>query len=303
MPDKQTSTCTEQLSLKDFLQSAADKLSQAEVYQPLMEARYLACSVLGLSLAQIVAKPDMQLNPSDIERLQKIIDRRSVREPAAYITGKQGFYGREFIVGKGSLIPRADTEVLIEQVLLLAENMWNTDSQRELNLLDTFTGSGCVGLTLALELKRRNIVVNVDLADISSEALTYASDNVRELKLAESVRIFQTDIWPKTSNDCRWDLITANPPYINSDVIPRLELEVREYEPLIALDGGKDGLEFYRRLLLEAHDHLAESGYLAMEHGYDQAEAVEDLAINYGWQEIKQFSDYGGRPRVTICRK
>ncbi|NLW10455.1 MAG: peptide chain release factor N(5)-glutamine methyltransferase, partial [Clostridiaceae bacterium] len=215
---------------------------------------------------------------------------------AAYIIGRHGFYGRDFVVGQGVLIPRPDTETLIEQVIKRS-----ADLPDKLRILDTFTGSGCIGITLALELTRTGHQVELDLADISAEALAYSKSNINAYSLNESTRIHQTNVWPDMPS--KWDLITANPPYINRGLIDDLQPEVSVKEPMLALDGGADGLDFYRVIYSQAANKLNPSGIIACEHGFDQAESIRQIANEYGWHNIYQYNDFGGNPRVTICDK
>lgn len=278
------------------MRHAASVLSAAGIDEPLQEVRYLTSSLLDISLSQLITRQDQQMPLEQYYMMMESIKLRSEHVPAAYIVGQCGFYGREFLIGQGVLIPRPDTETLIEQVLNRSSSL-----PEKVRILDTFTGSGCIGITLALELGAIGHEVDLDLVDISNDALAYVRKNIDLHGLADISKIRQADIWPDV--DQKWHLISANPPYICSDVITGLQLEVRENEPLLALDGGLDGLHFYREIFRSAEDKLLPDGVLACEHGYDQAAAIKQIAESYGWNNIYQYNDLGGNPRVTICDK
>lgn len=284
------------ISWRDYMREAADLLSSAGIEEPLQEVRYLTGIMLDIGLAQLVANQDDLMTPQQYELMMKSIRLRANHVPASYIVGRSGFYGRDFMVGQGVLIPRPDTETLIEEVVKRSSIL-----PAKLRMLDTFTGSGCIGITLALELAGAGHTVELDLADISSDALEFARRNVEIHGLTDSCKIHQVDIWPDTES--KWDLITANPPYINSGVISGLQLEVRDNEPLMALDGGVDGLHFYREIFSRLECKLVPGGIFACEHGFDQAEAISQIAADYGCNDIYQYNDLGGNPRVTICDK
>lgn len=278
------------------MRQAAVSLSAADIEEPLHEVRFLSSNLLDISLAQLVAQQDQPMKQEHYDIMNAAIERRVKHVPAAYIIGSCGFYGREFSIGPGVLIPRADTEVLVEQVIKRSSVL-----PERIRLLDTFTGSGCIGITLALELINVGHKVDLYLADISEQALEFTRLNVARHEISESCQIFQADIWPDIDN--KWHIVTANPPYICNGVIDDLQPEVRENEPIIALDGGSDGLHFYHNIFVQASDKILPGGLLACEHGYDQAYSIRQIAESYGWNSIYQYNDFGGNPRVTICDK
>ena len=207
------------------------------------------------------------------------------REPLQYIMGTAPFYGRDFLVQRGVLIPRFDTETLIEAVLPYLKPM--------MRILDLCTGSGCILLTLLLEGPEG---LEGTGSDISEEALYCARKNAEQLH--EEAAFVKSDLFESIEGS--FDLITANPPYIRSSVIGSLEAEVKEFEPLTALDGSEDGLEFYRRILREAGSHLRDGGRIALEIGFDQGSDVKSIMESEGFRDAAVLKDLAGLDRAVI---
>jgi release factor glutamine methyltransferase len=195
----------------------------------------------------------------------------------------------------GSLIPRADSEILVEAGLDACRKI----SAKPIAVLDICTGTGCIGISLSLHLQELGLASRLWLTDLDPTAADYARGNLIRHHLAEQSTLEIADLFPADPSLC-WDLIVANPPYIANPVIASLMPEVRCYEPLTALDGGMDGLDFYRRLIAGASSRLKPGGCLLLEHGYDQALAVADLINSTGQYDlIPAIRDYGGQPRVS----
>lgn len=284
-------------TVRQCLELAADFLSRAGIDSPRLEARLLLAQLLVVHTGLFYSQPGMVLDDSQYERVRNGISRRIRHEPSAYILGKAGFYGREFLVDASVLIPRADTEILIDHVLELSSQA------RAIRLLDTCTGSGCIGITLALELIARGFTVHLDLADINASALAIARKNLERYELTAMARCYLADLWPQADGLEKWNLITANPPYIPRSDLLTLEPDVRWYEPEDALDGGRDGLVFYRRLCAEGAAKLCKGGHMILEHGFDQSDAIERILIDHSWQEIRRVKDLNGHWRVLSARK
>ena len=244
-------------------------------------------------------------------------EKRRRRIPLAQILGRQSFYGLDFFVNEDVLIPRADTECLVDLVLedyadlakqagkTYAEkrnsehvsnkhedNVENEANSSSLNILDLCTGSGCIGISVAKHLPYQELL----LVDLSEKALAVAKKNA-EKHLGENVTLLQSDLLTGVQGK-KFSLLLSNPPYIVSRVIPGLEREVSEYEPKMALDGGEDGLVFYRRIAKEAKAVLLPGARLYLEIGYDQGESVKDIFQKEGYEAVEVFPDLAGNPRV-----
>ena len=242
------------------------------------------------------------------------VSKRAAGVPVAYITGRQAFYREEYKVTPDVLIPRADTELLVECVLRFLGaldlpagdvNLVPECSHRltSPHILDLCTGTGCVGISVYNSLAAKGLRPEVVLGDISEAALAVARENISSQAAdPSSIKAVQLDV---LSSDLpedlgEFDVITANPPYINSDDMKALDREVGEHEPHLALAGGQDGLDFYLPICKLSHKCLREGGILAVEHGYDQGEAVSQTLTAQGFNNVKVLKDFGGNDRVTF---
>ena len=219
-------------------------------------------------------------------------EKRRRRIPLAQILGRQSFYGLDFFVNEDVLIPRADTECLVDLVLEDYADLAKQAGFSSLNILDLCTGSGCIGISVAKHLPYQELL----LVDLSEKALAVAKKNA-EKHLGENVTLLQSDLLTGVQEK-KFSLLLSNPPYIVSRVIPSLEREVSEYEPKLALDGGEDGLVFYRRIAKEAKAVLLPGARLYLEIGYDQGESVKDIFQKEGYEAVEVFPDLSGNPRV-----
>ena len=219
-------------------------------------------------------------------------EKRRRRIPLAQILGRQSFYGLDFFVNEDILIPRADTECLVDLVLEDYADLAKQAGSSSLNILDLCTGSGCIGISVAKHLPYQELL----LVDLSEKALAVAKKNA-EKHLGENVTLLQSDLLTGVQGK-KFSLLLSNPPYIVSRVIPGLDREVSEYEPKMALDGGEDGLVFYRRIAKEAKAVLLPGARLYLEIGYDQEESVKDIFQKEGYEAVEVFPDLAGNPRV-----
>ncbi|WP_455010447.1 peptide chain release factor N(5)-glutamine methyltransferase [Oribacterium sinus] len=219
-------------------------------------------------------------------------EKRRRRIPLAQILGRQSFYGLDFFVNEDVLIPRADTECLVDLVLEDYADLAKQAGSSSLNILDLCTGSGCIGISVAKHLPYQELL----LVDLSEKALAVAKKNA-EMHLGENVTLLQSDLLTGVQGK-KFSLLLSNPPYIVSRVIPGLDREVSEYEPKMALDGGEDGLVFYRRIAKEAKAVLLPGARLYLEIGYDQGESVKDIFQKEGYEAVEVFPDLAGNPRV-----
>ena len=269
-----------------------------------LEVRLLLQESFSLNTAGYLLRKQEPLCKAGIEQteiLQKLhsfyenFEKRRKRIPLAQILGRQSFYGLDFFVNEDVLIPRADTECLVDLVLEdyaeLAKQGEKTYAEKR--ILDLCTGSGCIGISVAKHLPYQELL----LVDLSEKALAVAKKNA-EKHLGGNVRLLQSDLLTEVQEK-RFSLLLSNPPYIVSKVIPDLEREVSEYEPKMALDGGEDGLLFYRRISKEAKAVLLPGARLYLEIGYDQGESVKDIFQKEGYEAVEVFPDLAGNPRVV----
>lgn len=272
--------------LQTLYREGQQRLKDSKIAEYQLDAWYLLEHITGITKASYYGEPNREISAELAEDYLTCIERRSKRIPLQHITGVQTFMGHEFFVNEHVLIPRQDTEALVEDALDKIED--------EMTVLDMCTGSGCILLSI---LKRRN--VQGTGADISEEALKVAEKNREHLKLPE-VQWIQSDLFEKVTGS--FDVILSNPPYIETKVIESLQEEVRLYDPYIALDGKEDGLYFYGRIIESAKKYIKNGGWLIFEIGYDQAEAVTRLMEQSGYEEIYVKKDLSGLDRVAGAR-
>lgn len=262
-----------------------DYLKNKGVENARREAEWLLCAVTGLDRVGLYLDFEKPLMPHELSKYRTFVVRRGKREPLQHILGTEEFYGREFVVSPEVLIPRHDTEILVEEALKR-----KPDAKR---IVDMGTGSGCLAVTLSLQLPS----ACVEAVDISTQALEIARYNAQRLQATVA---FHHGSWFEPLQGRLFDLIVSNPPYIPSIDIEGLQPEVRDHDPRIALDGGLDGLEIYATLIPEAIKHLQGGGWLLLEIGAGQADDVTEMFKNY-YEYTKPITvrDYSGIIRVV----
>lgn len=262
-------------------------LASADIAEAKLDARLLLEDVCGTNRNTLLAHPEYEVPEEQYRRYQDVIHRRKKHVPLQYITGVQDFMGLNFKVSEKVLIPRQDTEILVEEVMKhLHDGM---------SVLDMCTGSGCILLSL---LHYSNDCAGTG-ADISNEALKIAQENAEALQLKPV--LLQSNLFGQIEGS--FDVIVSNPPYIESAVMETLMPEVRDNEPWIALDGGADGLYFYNKIIEESKKFLNGGGHLFFEIGCNQAEAVSKKMILEGYQDVTVKKDFSGLDRVVYGRK
>lgn len=277
--------------------SVADVLCKAQLClkdsdSPRADAEILLAHVLGKARSYFVAWPEVLLSAHDVVVFEGLIARRAAGEPVAYLIGSRGFYGLDLTVSPAVLIPRPETELLVEAAL---ERL----PKKTCRVADLGTGSGAIALALANELKIERPDAQVVAVDASPEALAVAQENARNLNLAVDFRLGD---WCSGLADEMFDLIVSNPPYIREDDVHLAQGDVR-FEPALALASGADGLDAIRAIIACAPAHLKPGGWLLFEHGYDQAEAVAGLLRAAGWLAVESLIDLQGHARVTLGRR
>lgn len=261
-------------------------LEDAGVPEAALDARLLLEYICDTNRNTLLVHGDREVTDAEADRYQEVLALRVKRIPIQQIMGVQEFMGLEFVVNEHVLIPRQDTEILVEEVLKHLH-----DGMR---ILDMCTGSGCILISLLHYSKDCSGVG----ADLSTEALAVARSNSEKLLQAEkSVEFIQSDLFENVTG--KFEIIVSNPPYIRPDVIETLMPEVREHEPMMALDGGVDGLDFYREIVTESKEYLVGGGMLFFEIGYDQGADVKMLMEQAGYVEVNVVQDYAGLDRVV----
>lgn len=296
------------LLVKEMLTMGEKQLMDSDIADATRDCKILYCYMMDIPFSKIILEYQEVLQDRLCDKYFELIDRRSNGEPVQYIMGSQEFMGLEFIVNENVLIPRQDTETLVEDALeiintgtLRGEDM--DVKRKEWDILDLCTGSGAIGVSLARIANK----VNVTCSDISEGAIKVAKENAQKHGVAKSVKFEQGDLFKPFSKHFRkqkFDMIISNPPYIKSSVIPTLQKEVCEHEPISALDGGESGLDFYERIVSGVGSHLRKSGVLLLEIGHDQGEAVSGLLSRHGdFTSIRVLKDLANRDRIVFAKK
>lgn len=278
------------MTVRELLEQGIRLLEQAGVEESASDAWILLEYVTGLDRAHYYMEMMSAVSVDKEQRYLELIKQRSGRVPVQQITNEAWFMGLSFFVNEHVLIPRLDTEVLVEKVLKTV--------RPGMRILDMCTGSGCILLSLLHEEESLKGVG----ADISPDALDVARRNSVQLGLDERAEFVRTDLFEAIPGDEKFDIIVSNPPYIRSDVIPGLMEEVRDHEPLLALDGHEDGLFFYRRIVREARCCLKPGGRLFFEIGFDQGDALRELLTEAGYKDVAITRDLAGLNRVAEGR-
>ena len=283
-------------TLGELYREGKELLESCHIEDAALDAWLLLEFAAGIDRAHFLAFTDAPADPEAESKYREMTARRAAHEPLQYLTKTAPFYGRDFSVGPDVLIPRQDTEILVETALRLTESM------QALRFLDLCTGSGCVGITLAAE---RPDAYGI-LTDISEGALNTAKRNAQFFHVDERVCFICSDFFSApffVRADGSFHLITANPPYIPSGELPSLMEEVRDHEPRLALDGGEDGLLCYRLLAEQAGRYLLPGGWLVTEIGADQGKDVPALYEKAGFADISCVKDLSGCDRVVCARR
>jgi release factor glutamine methyltransferase len=287
-------------TIRRLLEWTTPFFTRKQVDSPRLAAELLLGHVLTLPRIKLYTDYERSLTDRELTAFRVLVQRAAEHEPIAYLTGIAHFFNLEIEVNRDVLIPRPDTETLVENVLQLVRHQAGLESPR---ILDLCTGSGCIAAALAHHLKSATVMAT----DISPAAVTIARRNVERLGLSARVVVEQGDLFAALAHvvDAQpFNLIVANPPYIPTAQIPSLDRNVREYEPLAALDGGLDGLTIHRRILAEAPDRLMPAGHVFIEIAFDQAAAVREIASRIDrLEDVRILRDYGGRDRVLATRK
>ncbi len=288
------------MTVLEVIQRSAEFLAKRGVDSPRLQIELLLAHVLQMPRLKLYLSFDRTLSETELAALRELVKRRANREPLQHLVGSTSFCGLEMQVGPHVLIPRPETE-------LLAERAWNylsalsSESRATAppTALDLGTGSGCLAISLAVKCP----AARVTAVDISQEALTIARQNATANGVDERITFYCGDGLEALPPEARFDLIVTNPPYIPSSEIETLQPEVRDHDPRLALDGGPDGLAFFRRLARDAGARLSGDGTLMAEFGDGQSETIAALFKGSGWRIEGVEPDYSGRSRILIARR
>ena len=275
------------------LRWSADDFRKRHLTSPRLDAELLLAHALGTDRIRLVIESDRQLTDTELTRFRDLIRRRRLGEPIAYIVGRREFYGLPFVVDRRGLVPRPDTETLVEVALERTR-----DRSMFGRALDMCTGSGCVAIAFA----KSRPTWRVTATDVSPDAAALAWENARRLGVTFTLGVAVGDLFAAVEGaggPARYELVTANPPYILTSDIAGLDVDIRDFEPRLALDGGADGLDLVRRIVAGARARLEPSGVLALEIGSDQGGATRALLEAAGFVDVAVRRDYGGRDRVV----
>ena len=279
-------------SIGTALSEAARMLDANRISEPRFDAGVLMSHVIGRDRAFLVAHPEATITGQQLKQFEDFVARRAQGEPLQYITGHQEFFKLDFEVTPDVLIPRPETELIVEAVLELV----HTDTQ--FTFADIGTGSGCLAVSILNECRKAHALA----IDTSEQALRVARRNAKRHRVADRLRLVQSDLFDAISVNETLDLIVSNPPYVSDDEMKTLQREVQR-EPRAALAGGSDGLTLIRRLLLDAPGHLRPGGYLVFEFGINQDGAIRDLADREVWKLIEIRNDLQQIPRTMVLRR
>ncbi len=286
-------------TIRRLLEWTGGFFTKKGVDQPRLSAELVLSHVLNCPRIELYTNYEKTVGEQVLADYRDLVRRAGEEEPIAYLTGRAHFFNLELAVTRDVLIPRPDTETLVENVMQTIRHQPGLEAPR---ILDLCTGSGCVAVALAKHLKAATVLA----IDISDRAVAVARGNVEQLGLADRVTVEAGDLFGplRTTVDARpFDLIVSNPPYIPSDQIAALDRSVRDYEPHLALDGGPDGLTLHRRILAQATEHLNPAGQVFMEIAFDQGPAAREMvAAVPAFEGARLLKDFGGHDRVVAVR-
>ncbi len=283
------------MQLKQAVERAYERFVEHEVPSPRLNAEQLVLFVLGREHAYLYAHPEHEFAADEVARYEEIVAQRERGCPTQYITGHQEFWGLDLLVSPAVLIPRPETEHVVETVLDLVLDSYK-ENPRNIRIVDVGTGSGCIALALSSEMPKAEI----HGCDISDEALEMARINAARLALGQRVLFRKSDLLG-IYGDMKFDFVVSNPPYVGEDEADKVQRQVKEYEPKVAVFSGKQGMDIYRRLIPQVKEALNSGGWFVTEIGFSTEAQVKDLLK--GWVEVRTTADLQGIPRVVAARK
>ena len=284
------------MEIKKLLQMGVDKLGEREYLNPTLDALLILCYLLNVDKSYLYTHGDRVVSEEIVDKFLCFIEKRKTGYPLSYLLKEKEFYDLSFYIEEGVLVPRPDTEILVDWVINTSVEVYGN---QPINIVDLGTGSGCIGITLAYHLKDAVIYA----VDLDEKALKVTEKNILRHNLNDRVVLCKGDMLEAIKAlqlEGKVDIIVSNPPYIPSEDIEELQVEVRGYEPRKALDGGIDGLDFYRRIIPESKIYLKSGGILAFEIGYEQGNSVRELLVEEGFSSVEVLVDLQGLDRVVV---
>ena len=282
------------MTIQQLLNKSYEELKKAEIESYIIDCQLLLGKVLNLDRLAILTNKEMKLSESNILEYMKLIELRKRKMPVKYLLGICEFMGMEFIIREGVLIPRPDTEVLVEEVIKVIQER----DYKE--VCDVCCGSGIIGISIANYTK----LTNINSYDISPVACEVTKENITNFNLSSRISVESSDLLCNAIESGKtFDVIVSNPPYIKELEIGTLMEDVKKYEPYIALNGGDDGLDFYRKITVQSYKVLRAGGMLAFEIGFDQKQEVMDILLEGGYENHYGIKDLSGKDRVLIAFK
>ena len=279
------------MNIEEILKKEINNLKQNNIENSTLKAKILLANILNVKKEYLLIHSEEEVKQEDKIKYENCIKELIKGKPLQYITNKQEFMGLDFYVDENVLIPQPDTEILVEKAIEIAE------TTQKNKILDMCTGNGCIAISLAKKINNAQITA----VDISNSALKVANKNAINNNVENKIKFVNSDMFNNIEE--KFDIIVSNPPYIETETISKLEIEVQN-EPHVALDGGIDGLKFYKIIANNAFEYLNENGYLLLEIGYNQQNSVTQLLQDIGkYTNIETIKDLGGNYRVVIARK
>lgn len=283
------------MTVLEVIKKSSEFLAKKGVDSPRLQTELLLAHLLKLPRMKLYLNFERLLSPSELDALRALVMRRAQREPLQHIVGSTSFCGLEMVVNKAVLVPRPETELLAE----MGWHFLSTFNPQPSTALDFGTGSGCIAIALAAKCP----TVRITAIDVSDDALAVAKQNAAANKVSELIEFRRGNGFATLNSGDKFDLIVSNPPYIVSEEIATLQPEVRDFDPRGALDGGVDGLDFYRTLANEAAAFLKPAGKLMVEFGDGQAEDISKMFSSKQWHVEGVHEDYSKRPRILVAKQ
>jgi len=280
------------LEINELIKIGVDRIKGRQYGNAILEATLLLSKLMNVDKVYIYTHGREKVPEDIVEKFMEAIEKRSKGYPIQYIIKEKEFMGLDFYVEEGVLIPRPDTEIIVEYIL---EYIDKNHPHQQINVLDIGVGSGAISLSIAYYKKNAHVCG----VDISSQALKVANINKDRFNL-NNVELIESNLFERINKERKFHIIVSNPPYIPTEEMEYLQEEVKKYEPRTALDGGKEGLDFYKRIIPESREHLVEKGLIIFEIGYNQAENIKHMMRENGFNDVKVLKDLQGLDRAVL---